>query len=1074
MTVSVSLSSFSGTNVSTGITINHAHSGTPKGVLVTIIERAPTGDRISGVTYGGEDLVEVTSGVTTASPIIYTNAEPFTIHYFFLGSGVPAGTQDAVISPSASGGRLCVVTTFDGAADLEINDLESLADTSETDPAYTFGLGGTESLVLVGFGSGYSAVGNISPYTGWSEQAEFDLGSSVAGLYSYDTIGTSDPTDCGYNTVGSDDVSLSAIAINEISGGAITGTGVLTSAVSTASGSGDTFTEITGTGVLNSAVANVSGTGSTIGVTTGTGALTSEVANLSGVGSTFTVLTGTGSLTNTNSLITGTGNAFTTLTGTSTLIAGNSTVAGSGTVLGNITGTGNLQVEDSLLSGTGVSFTSIIGTGDLQPLASSIVGTGVSFSILTGSGSLVATDSTITSAGNAFSSITGSGALNTSLSAINGSGSVAGNIVGSGSLQTVNSALSGVGNRIFSGTGALVNSASTIAGSGVIVGNISGSGSLVNSDSIISGSGSVITINTGTGDLDVSLSIISGTGNAFTTIVGTGNLVSNISNLSGTGTVVSNIVGTGSLIPQNSNVAASGSSFTVITGSGTLVNGPSAIDGSGVKLTTLTGTGSLVAYEAMINGVSTGITAGNGILVSGNSSISGSGKAFTTNIGTGSLILTDSAVAATSNIRPALVGSGSLVSNNATVSGTGVQFTVNVGTGTLPALQSNISGNGVVFTVNSGTGSLNVQSSNISGVGAAISTLTGSGSLIPTNCSISSVADTFTVITGSGSLVPNNTSILGTGDNIPTGNGNLVTTNALVAGSGLVPKKAMTANIEASSSTVLGTGIAYSIITGSGELLSTASVITAELSDADDDLPVPFTFIDIESSEIGTVVESNTVVITGITTIVDITIVGGEYSVNGKAYTALPGYIRNNDTVQVRARVPNYIGTVGNATVSIGAISDTYSITATDGIGDLVSDLPILTTNYGSKSIVDRKYAKVTFPIEDYLEILVKLTKRYSAFTIPESSQVTARLISADRSVTYTPEQIQASNQTQADWSKSVINIIIPEDQLALLDDDTLPWSGNKLTSWLEIEVRDNYGTKTYYISVVLSKYTVD
>lgn len=208
----------SGTNISTPITLAHSPGGSPQGVLITVEERPTAADNISGVTYGGVSIPEVT-GFADDSPVLGTTAEGHAIHVFFLGSGVPSGDQDAVITPSAQGGRLCTVTTFSAAEDLEVEELELLVDTITASPSATLGLNGEECIVLAAWGSGRSAVGNISPLTDWSQEAEFDLGSSVAGLYSYDIVGTTDAT-VGYSA-SSDDVTLVGIAIKESAGGGV-------------------------------------------------------------------------------------------------------------------------------------------------------------------------------------------------------------------------------------------------------------------------------------------------------------------------------------------------------------------------------------------------------------------------------------------------------------------------------------------------------------------------------------------------------------------------------------------------------------------------------------------------------------------------------------------------------------------------------------------------------------------------------------------------------------------------------------------------------------------------------------
>ena len=1027
MSVSVALSSFSGTNVSTGIDISHAHVGTPKGVLVTIIERAPTGDRISGVTYGGEDLVEVTSGVTTASPIIYTNAEPFTIHYFFLGSGVPAGTQTATISPSSSGGRMCVVTTFDGAADLEINDLESLADNSGTDPSYTFGLGSVESLVLIGFGSGYSAVGNVSPYTGWSQEAEFDLGSSVAGVYSYDTVGTSDPTNCGYNTSGSDDVSLSAIAINEIAGGTtITGTGGLSSADSTASGTGNGFTSLTGTGTL-----------------------TNSASLLSGTGNTFTLLTGTGSAVLSNSLISGTGSAFTLNTGTGALNVSESIVSGSGSISGIISETSaNLVMSDALLVGSGVSFTINTGTGTLTPSDSLIGGSGTVFSSVTGTGDLSGLVSIVSGSGTQFSTISASVTLTPSDSLISGSG---------------------VAFSIVTGSGALVATDSLVVGS--IPTNF---GDLISSDSVISGTGSTFNVMTGSGTLVSATAAVSGSGLHFSTITGSGNLNNTDILISGSGIVFNQVSGSGSLEASDSTITSTTNTFTINTGTGALTNTTSLVSGSGNATTTITGTGSLLLTDSLIIGVATGVNAGSGNLVSDSAIVAGNGTGFSIHTGSGTLSVSSSVITATSNIRPVLTGTGALVVSTSVISGSGSQTTVNTGTGNLIVSDYTLNVTANFYSTITGTGALQADDSVLTVTAKAITTYTTSGTLVSGDSSMSGTGSKFRVATGVGHLVPTIFQLSGTGQSVPTANGNLIAGSASISGTGLIPVKDVSATLISSDATIIANGVAYSIVTGSGTLLATSSLISAELSGDGDDLPVAFNFTDVSSAETGRIIESNTINIIGITVPVAVSVIGGEYSINGGTYTTTPGFVNNNDALTLRSRVPEILNAQANVTVTVGILTDTYTITATEGIGELDSQLPILHANYGTKSLINRRFAKLVFPVEDYMETLVVLTKKHRPFEISETAQVSCKILSMNRSVSYTGAFIQAHNQIQANWTKAIVNITIPGDDMRLLQDDTLPWDSGKLPCWLEIEIRDSIGVKTFYTPVSLSKYCIE
>jgi len=91
-------------------------------------------------------------------------------------------------------------------------------------------------------------------------------------------------------------------------------------------------------------------------------------------------------------------------------------------------------------------------------------------------------------------------------------------------------------------------------------------------------------------------------------------------------------------------------------------------------------------------------------------------------------------------------------------------------------------------------------------------------------------------------------------------------------------------------------------------------------------LPAPFAFIPALDVPRGVVVTSNTVTISGITT-APISVQGGEYSINGGAFTSLAGTITNAQTLALRLTSSSAAGTATFATVRIGAASATFQAT---------------------------------------------------------------------------------------------------------------------------------------------------
>ena len=107
-----------------------------------------------------------------------------------------------------------------------------------------------------------------------------------------------------------------------------------------------------------------------------------------------------------------------------------------------------------------------------------------------------------------------------------------------------------------------------------------------------------------------------------------------------------------------------------------------------------------------------------------------------------------------------------------------------------------------------------------------------------------------------------------------------------------------------------------------------ADTFTATTGDVDS-TPEAFTFPDVIGARRGRDTATDPVTITGISTDVPISIVGGgaTYSVNKRAYTNVPGTLVKGDTVRLRMTSSAAPNTRVDTTVTIGGISDTWSIT---------------------------------------------------------------------------------------------------------------------------------------------------
>jgi len=94
-----------------------------------------------------------------------------------------------------------------------------------------------------------------------------------------------------------------------------------------------------------------------------------------------------------------------------------------------------------------------------------------------------------------------------------------------------------------------------------------------------------------------------------------------------------------------------------------------------------------------------------------------------------------------------------------------------------------------------------------------------------------------------------------------------------------------------------------------------------------DSTPDAFAFTDVIDCMLSTVYASAAITVAGIDTAADITVTGGEYSINGGAYTSAAGTVVNGDTVAARGTSSGSASTAVNVAVTIGGVSDTFSIT---------------------------------------------------------------------------------------------------------------------------------------------------
>ncbi|MCA1807526.1 MAG: hypothetical protein LC687_06745, partial [Actinobacteria bacterium] len=106
--------------------------------------------------------------------------------------------------------------------------------------------------------------------------------------------------------------------------------------------------------------------------------------------------------------------------------------------------------------------------------------------------------------------------------------------------------------------------------------------------------------------------------------------------------------------------------------------------------------------------------------------------------------------------------------------------------------------------------------------------------------------------------------------------------------------------------------------------------VTTELTP--DTTPDAFVFVDQNGLNLNTTLASNTITVSGINTPTPISVTGGQYSINGESYTSSAGFVIDGDSVTVRATSSSEGLSDVNAILTIGDVSDTFTVTTGDSI----------------------------------------------------------------------------------------------------------------------------------------------
>jgi len=228
------------TDTSSPFTWSHAGAASGvKGVIVAAVHGVSSTDHVSAVTYGGVALTRQQRNIDTAT-------EPGAAELWFLGSGVPQGTQTVSVTCGATTDDFHFTSiTLTGARDTRVIDQDGVNE-NVANPSVTLQYANYSSMAFAALYGGGAAPSSFAENANCTRVHDHDLGAFYSAVCRQTTVGGADFAIGG--TASTDDVAFAAIAVTDAEA---TGTAATTNAADTSSASG-TVT-VTGTSAATNA-----------------------------------------------------------------------------------------------------------------------------------------------------------------------------------------------------------------------------------------------------------------------------------------------------------------------------------------------------------------------------------------------------------------------------------------------------------------------------------------------------------------------------------------------------------------------------------------------------------------------------------------------------------------------------------------------------------------------------------------------------------------------------------------------------------------------------------------------------
>lgn len=208
--MAVTLDAVTVNNATFANSFSHAAGGSVRGALLLI---SGPDAATTAASYGGVAMTQIPGSPATSVGEFVGALPPAQV--FFLGSGVPTGTQTVTLTGPSANGVLAEIRTFNAATDMEVIDVLAISNPSIANPTGTLALGGREAAVSSVWQSGHNLASGVTPPTGWTDTFKQQLTNACVGHYALTAIGTADVTNAGV-VQSTEDIVFLGVAVGEV------------------------------------------------------------------------------------------------------------------------------------------------------------------------------------------------------------------------------------------------------------------------------------------------------------------------------------------------------------------------------------------------------------------------------------------------------------------------------------------------------------------------------------------------------------------------------------------------------------------------------------------------------------------------------------------------------------------------------------------------------------------------------------------------------------------------------------------------------------------------------------------